>query len=140
MKSWCFRIVAYGVPASAFAIAQQSGGAGSSPTQTAPNADSGQPQRVRISSEVAQRLLISKGALHYPDKARHARIQGTVVLRALIDVKGNIEDLTVVSGHPELAPAALEAVAQCKYKPYLLNGQPVEVETQVTVHFTLSRR
>jgi protein TonB len=75
---------------------------------------------------------------HYPEDARQARIQGMVVLTARIDANGDVEDLTLVSGHPLLAPAALEAVKHWKYKPYLLNGQPVMVETQVTVAFQLS--
>jgi protein TonB len=60
-------------------------------------------------------------------------------MQAEIDKEGNVEKLTLISGHPMLAPAALEAVKQWKYKPYLFNGQPVKVETQVIVNFTLSR-
>jgi protein TonB len=74
----------------------------------------------------------------YPALARQARIQGTVVLRAVIGKDGSIENLTLVSGHPMLAPAAIEAVKQWKYRPYLLNGEPVEVDTEVLVNFTLS--
>ena len=69
--------------------------------------------------------------------ARDARIHGEVVLTALIDKDGNIENLQIVSGHPLLAPAAINAVKQWRYKPYLLNGQPVEVETTITVNFEL---
>ncbi|MGC2479012.1 MAG: energy transducer TonB, partial [Candidatus Sulfotelmatobacter sp.] len=61
-----------------------------------------------------------------------------VVLRAVIDKQGNIQDLQLVSGHPMLVPAAIEAVKQWRYRPYLLNGQPVEVETTITVIFTLT--
>jgi protein TonB len=60
-----------------------------------------------------------------------------VVLNATINKHGDIENLQIVSGHPMLAPAAIEAVKQWKYKPYLLNGEPVEVITQVQVNFTL---
>ncbi len=67
-----------------------------------------------------------------------ARVQGDVVLSAIIDVNGQITNLQLVSGHPMLVPAALAAVKQWRYKPYLLNGQPVEVETTITVIFTLS--
>jgi protein TonB len=74
----------------------------------------------------------------YSEFARQAGIQGSVVLQALIDKNGNIEDLTLVSGHPVLAPAATKAVKQWKYKPYLLNGQAVKVETQIVVNFYLS--
>ena len=75
---------------------------------------------------------------NYPPLARQARIQGAVVLQAMISKDGNIENLQLISGHPMLAPAAIEAVKQWKYKPYLLNGEPVEVETQVQVNFTLA--
>jgi len=74
----------------------------------------------------------------YPPLARQARIQGTVVLHAVISKDGSIEGLTLISGHPMLAPAAIEAVKQWRYKPYLLNGEPVEVDTEVLVNFTLS--
>jgi protein TonB len=96
------------------------------------------PQRVRVSQGVTQGLIIRKVNPTYPPLARSARIQGTVVLQAEISKAGDIENLHVVSGHPMLAPAAIEAVKQWKYKPYILNGEPVEVETQITVNFTLA--
>ena len=96
------------------------------------------PQRVRVSSGVQSGLLVRKVPPAYPPLARQARIQGTVVLQAQISKDGNIENLQLISGHPMLAPAAIEAVKQWKYKPYLLNGEPVEVETQVQVNFTLA--
>ncbi len=96
------------------------------------------PQRVRVSSGVQSGLLIRKVPPAYPPLARQARIQGVVILQAQISKDGNIENLQLISGHPMLAPAAIEAVKQWKYKPYLLNGEPVEVETQVQVNFTLA--
>jgi protein TonB len=96
------------------------------------------PTRVRVSSGVQSGLLIRKVQPNYPPLARQARIQGVVVLQAQISKDGNIENLQLISGHPMLAPAAIEAVKQWKYKPYLLNGEPVEVETQVQVNFTLA--
>jgi periplasmic protein TonB len=96
------------------------------------------PQRVRVSQGVSQGLLIRRVNPTYPPLARQARIQGTVILRAVISKDGSIENLQLVSGHPMLAPAAIEAVKQWKYKPYLLNGEPVEVDTEVQVNFTLS--
>jgi protein TonB len=96
------------------------------------------PQRVRVSSGVFAGLLIKKVQPNYPPLAKQARIQGTVVLQAQISKTGDIQNLQLISGHPMLAPAAIEAVKQWKYKPYLLNGEPVEVETQVQVNFTLS--
>jgi protein TonB len=96
------------------------------------------PQRVRVSQGVTQGLLIRKIQPNYPPLARQARIQGSVLLQAVISKDGAIENLRLISGHPMLAPAALEAVKQWRYKPYILNGEPVEVETQITVNFTLS--
>lgn len=96
------------------------------------------PQRVRVSSGVSTGLLIRKVQPNYPPLARQARIQGTVVLQAEISKEGTIQNLQLISGHPMLAPAAIEAVKQWRYKPYLLNGEPVAVDTQVQVNFTLS--
>jgi protein TonB len=96
------------------------------------------PQRVRVSQGVTQGLLIRKVQPNYPPLARQARIQGSVLLQAEISKDGTIQNLRLISGHPMLAPAAIEAVKQWKYKPYILNGEPVEVETQITVNFTLS--
>jgi protein TonB len=96
------------------------------------------PQRVRVSQGVTQGLLIRKVQPNYPPLARQARIQGSVLLQAEISKDGTIENLHLISGHPMLAPAAIEAVKQWRYKPYILNGEPVEVETQITVNFTLS--
>ena len=96
------------------------------------------PQRVRVSTGVATGLLIRKVTPNYPQLAKQARIQGTVVLQAEISKDGTIQNLQLISGHPMLAPAAIEAVKQWRYKPYLLNGEPVAVETQVVVNFSLS--
>jgi periplasmic protein TonB len=96
------------------------------------------PQRVRVSAGVTSGLLVRRVQPNYPPLARQARIQGTVVLHAVISKDGSIENLTLVSGHPMLAPSAIEAVKQWKYKPYLLNGEPVEVDTEVQVNFTLA--
>jgi protein TonB len=74
----------------------------------------------------------------YPTLARVARIQGPVVLQAMISKSGNIEHLQVLSGHPMLVRSAAEAVQQWRYRPYVLNGEAVEVETQITVNFILS--
>jgi len=96
------------------------------------------PQRVRVSQGVSQGLLIHKVQPQYPPLARQARIQGVVVLQALIGKDGSIQNLHVVSGHPMLTNSALEAVKEWRYKPYYLNGEPVEVETTINVNFTLS--
>jgi periplasmic protein TonB len=96
------------------------------------------PQRVRVSSGVSTGLLIKKVTPNYPPLARQARIQGKVLLQAEISKEGTIQNLQLISGHAMLAPAAIEAVRQWRYKPYLLNGEPVAVETQVEVNFSLS--
>src|ERR1700734_4094510 len=96
------------------------------------------PQRVRVSQGVSAGLLVRRVNPPYPPLARQARISGQVVLHAVIAKDGSIENLTLVSGHPMLAPAAIEAVKQWKYRPYLLNGEPVEVDTEVLVNFTLA--
>ncbi|MGO9084364.1 MAG: energy transducer TonB [Candidatus Sulfotelmatobacter sp.] len=96
------------------------------------------PHRIRVSSGVASGLLKTKVNPHYPPEARDQRIQGVVLLQVKIDDEGNVYDVELISGHPLLAEAAIDAVRQWKYKPYLLNGVPVEVETQVQVNFTLT--
>jgi len=96
------------------------------------------PRRIRVSSGVESGLLRKKVAPKYPDEARRAGIQGTVILRATISKTGDIADLQLVSGPPELTEAAIKAVKKWKYKPYKLQGEPVEVETQIQVNFTLA--
>ncbi len=95
------------------------------------------PVRVRVSQGVADGMVDNKVAPVYPPLARQARIQGSVVLAAVIGCDGAMQSLSVLSGHPMLVPAAMDAVKQWRYKPYILNGQPVEVETKVTVNFVL---
>jgi len=89
-------------------------------------------------SRMMQGNLVYRVQPVYPPLARAAGVQGTVVLRAIISRQGTIANLQVVSGHPMLAPAAVEAVRQWRYRPYLLNNEPIEVETQITVNFVLS--
>ena len=96
------------------------------------------PTRVRVSQGVSAGLLIKRVTPNYPQLAKQARIQGQVVLQAEISKDGTIQNLQLISGHPMLAPAAIEAVKQWRYKPYLLNGEPVAVDTQVIVNFSLS--
>jgi len=95
-------------------------------------------QRIKVSQGVQEGLLTNKVQPSYPPLARQARIQGEVVLQAVISKSGTIENLKLISGHPMLAPAAIDAVKQWKYKPYYLNGEPVEVDTMITVKFNLS--
>src|SRR5229473_5698621 len=95
-------------------------------------------QRIRVSSGVTQGLVIHRVEPVYPAIAKTARVQGTVVLQAVISKDGTIQNLHVVSGHPLLQGAAMDAVKQWRYRPYILNGDPVEVDTQVEVHCSLA--
>jgi protein TonB len=90
-----------------------------------------------IVSNLGEGSLIYRVQPTYPVLARQARVQGAVELRALISKTGTIENLVVVRGHPMLSSAAVEAVRRWRYRPYLLNNQPVEVETEITVNFLL---
>jgi protein TonB len=96
------------------------------------------PQRVRVSQGVTSGLLLRRVNPTYPPLARTARIQGKVLLQAQISKSGDIQNLQVISGHPMLIQSALDAVKQWKYRPYLLNGEAVEVDTTIEVNFTLA--
>ena len=93
---------------------------------------------IRI-SQISEGNLIRRVQPLYPPIARTAGIEGQVVLQAVISKEGTIENLRVLSGHPMLVRAAIDAVSQWRYRPYILNNEPVEVETQITVNFSLSR-
>jgi protein TonB len=97
------------------------------------------PSKVRVSSGVAQGLLIRQVKPQYPALAIPARIQGTVVLQAVIGKDGTVQNLHLISGHPMLVQAAMDAVKQWLYKPYYLNGEAVEVDTTINVNFTLAQ-
>lgn len=112
-------------------IASEHAFAPPSPKPTAP------PLRV---SRMMEGFLIYKPQPTYPPLAKMAGVQGQVLLRALISREGTIQNLQVITGHPMLVKAAIDAVRQWRYRPYLLNNEPVEVETQVTVNFVLAGR
>jgi TonB family protein len=95
-------------------------------------------KRITVGGNVQQAKLVNQPKPQYPPLAKQARISGVVHLQALIGVDGSVKNLQVISGHPLLIPAALEAVQQWVYQQTLLNGQPVEVLTQIDVNFTLS--
>ena len=94
---------------------------------------------IRVGTGAAEAKLINKVTPPYPSLAKAARIQGSVEFSAVISKDGNIENLQLVRGHPLLVTAAKDAVLQWKYRPTLLNGQPVEVITQIVVNFTLTQ-
>ncbi len=95
------------------------------------------PNRVRIASSITQKRLIFAAAPEYPAEAKAKHIEGQVILKIIIDKQGRVANAELISGHPILAPAAINAVKQWKYEPYLLNNKPVEVETRATVTFSL---
>jgi protein TonB len=97
------------------------------------------PKQIRVGGNVQSAKLLNQPKPSYPPLARQARIQGVVKFNAVIGRDGTIQNLTLVSGHPLLVPSATEAVRQWRYQPTLLNGEPVEVVTQIDVNFTLSQ-
>jgi protein TonB len=96
-------------------------------------------KRIRVASGVAEVNLIHDVPPQYPPEAGRERIEGTVVLLAVIGTDGSVKDVRVESGPQVLAQAAVEAVKQWRYKPYLLNGVPVEIDSRIRVNFTMSR-
>ena len=106
---------------------------GTRPTVVKPST----PPKLSISSGVMAGNLLDKTVPQYPAIARAARIQGTVVLQATIAKDGTIQNLRVINGPPMLQQAAIDAARSWRYKPYLLNGEPVEVETTINVVFNL---
>ena len=93
--------------------------------------------RIKLGGQVVAAKLVAQPQPVYPPLARQARIQGNVVLHAIIDKDGRVGELQVISGHPLLVQSALEAVKNWRYQPTQLNGDPVEVDTTITVSFVL---
>jgi protein TonB len=91
---------------------------------------------VKVSQGVIAGNIISRPDPVYPPIAKAAHVQGVVILHAIISKQGTIEGLTVISGPPMLQSSALDAVRRWRYKPYILNGDPTEVETTINVNFT----
>jgi protein TonB len=97
------------------------------------------PKRITVGGNVQQAKLLAQPRPAYPPLAKQARISGTVRFTAIIGRDGTIQNLTLLGGHPLLVQSATEAVKQWRYQPTLLNGEPVEVVTQIDVNFTLSQ-
>lgn len=95
------------------------------------------PRRVQVDEDTASALIVQKAPIRYPDAARKAGVQGKVVVRVVTSYSGDMKEVTVVSGDPALAHAAADAVKQWKYKPYLVEGSPAEMETQVSINFQI---
>jgi TonB family protein len=96
------------------------------------------PATIKVGGNVQQANVLTKVAPVYPPAARAAGVQGTVILNTIISKEGYVREIRLTSGDPALAQAAVDAVKQWTYKPTMLNGNPVEVETQVQVNFTLA--
>ena len=111
---------------------------GSVPMTAANPSGTPNPKRITIGGNIQQAKLLAQPRPSYPPLAKQARISGVVKLQAIIAKDGTVADLQVIAGHPLLIPAALEAVKQWVYQTTLLNGEPVEVQTQIDVNFTLS--
>src|ERR1700722_8094690 len=110
------------------------GGVGAAPPPPKPT-----QQRIRQGGQVQAAKLVNKVQPLYPPLARQTRISGTVRLHAIIAKNGSVEQLEVISGHPLLVQAALDAVRQWKYQPTTLNGENVEVDTTIDVIFSLNQ-
>jgi len=94
-------------------------------------------QPVQLEQGDAKAFIEKQVPPKYPEKAREMRIQGTVVLNVKLSKKGKVKEISVISGHPLLVPAAIDAVKQWKYKPYRVEGHSVEAQTEVVVNFAL---
>jgi protein TonB len=92
---------------------------------------------VRLAPVVAETFLTHRVEPNYPDEARHRHIQGPVVLGALVDEDGSVQQLKVISGDSQLASAAIDAVRRWKFKPYQSQGHRLQFETEITVNFAL---
>ena len=95
------------------------------------------PQRVKVTEDVGNGFVLKHVNPEYPPMARQGKIMGTVLLDVIISKEGKVTDVTLTSGHPMLAPAAIDAVRQWQYRPYLVMGRPVEMDTQVKVNFSI---
>jgi protein TonB len=93
------------------------------------------PMRLRVSSGVAEKMKVHNVQPKYPREAREKGIEGDVLLQATIDTKGDLVNLNAVQGDRILVEAAIDAVKKWKYRPYVLNGEPVEVETTIKIQF-----
>jgi TonB family protein len=134
MKRWFNQVViSYPRALTLLLIFSASFGHGQDP----PTAVSSAPRRVKVAADAASALVIHKELIQYPQSARQTAIQGTVVLSIVVGEGGDVKEVTIASGDPTLAEAASDSVKQWKYKPYVVDGAPVEMETEVSVSFHL---
>jgi len=127
--------VAGGIPGGALSEALSSTRSAPVPAKTF---DPTPVKRIRVAAKVVEVNLIRDVAPQYPPEAGRARIEGTVVLLAVIGTDGSVKDVRVENGLSILAQAAIDAVKQWRYKPYMIDGEPVEVDSRITINFKLS--
>jgi len=108
------------------------------PPPPAPAAAPPTPSRIQVGGQVQAAKIVHQVLPTYPKLAHEAHVAGTVRLKAVIAADGTVKDLSVISGHPLLIDSALNAVKQWVYKPTILNGVPIEVDTEIDVNFQLS--
>ena len=125
-------VLAVLILAPALVCSQQGVSERAGPSPSTPKADPGHPRRVRVTESLSRGLLIKKVDPEYPGDVN---IEGSVVLKAVIDKTGKVRKLKVISGHPLLVPSAMDAARQWRYMPWIFNGEVVEMETQITVGF-----
>jgi len=118
-------------------VAAQESGTPNPPSP--PLANRPAPTRVRVSQGVMKSLILKKVDPKYPKEARNQHIEGAVIMGIVIGKTGDVSELRVISGNELLVPSAVEAAKQWKYRPYLFNGQPVEIESQITINYQLHR-
>ena len=94
-------------------------------------------KKIRVSQGVLEGSILHKVDPQYPQEAKDNRVQGDVILRILINEQGNVTEAKPMSGPPSLTDAAVDAMMQWKFKPYLLNGEPAQVESVFTIRFRL---
>ena len=128
-------VLALATCGSALALGMHTNGASAGTDSNAKKA----PKQLTVSPDVMQQNILTKAVPVYPPVAKKAKIQGTVVLSAVISKNGNVANLQVLSGPDELQQSSIDAVRQWTYKPYLLNGDPVEVKTTVNVVYSLKQ-
>jgi TonB family protein len=126
--------------AAVFLISSACGFAQSEASSSTLPSSASAPRRVQVDEDTASSLVVQKAPLSYPDAARKAGIEGTVVLKVATTYSGDVEEVTVVSGDAALAQAAAESVKHWKYKPYLQEGSPAGMETEVSITFRIKPR
>jgi protein TonB len=121
------------------AVSQEARLAPPPPVAPRPAAATAKPTRITLGGRVVEAKLIHRVVPNYPALARQARVSGVVRLRAVISRDGRVQEISLLSGHPLLIRAAVDAVRQWLYQPTMLNGEPVEVDTEITVTFYFAR-